>query len=64
MTEASENMLDELEDERVDSETGSNDDVSLGTIFKGSIPYWIMMLIIMSLVYLFPELASWPTKFV
>ena len=44
--------------------TGSNDDVSLGTIFKGSIPYWIMMLIIMSLVYLFPELASWPTKFV
>ena len=44
--------------------TGSNDDVSLGTIFKGSIPYWIMMLIVMSLVYLFPELASWPTKFV
>ena len=44
--------------------TGSNDEVSLGTIFKGSIPYWIMMLIIMSLVYLFPEIASWPTKFV
>ena len=44
--------------------TGSNDNVPLGTIFMGSIPYWIMMLIVMSLVYLFPELASWPTKFV
>ena len=40
------------------------DNVSLGTIFKGSIPYWIMMLIVMLLVAFFPELASWPTQFV
>jgi TRAP-type mannitol/chloroaromatic compound transport system permease large subunit len=30
----------------------------------GSIPYWIMMLFVMSLIYFFPELASWPTQFV
>ena len=40
------------------------DNVSLGSIFKGSIPYWIMMLIVMLLVAFFPELASWPTQFV
>jgi TRAP-type C4-dicarboxylate transport system permease large subunit len=44
--------------------TGSNDNVPLGTIFMGSIPYWIMMLFVMIMVYLIPELASWPTKFV
>ncbi len=44
--------------------TASNDNVKLGTIFMGSIPYWIMMLVVMSLIYFFPELASWPTKFV
>ena len=44
--------------------TASNDNVKLGTIFVGSIPYWIMMLFVMSLIYFFPELASWPTKFV
>tara|TARA_B100000579_G_C22848038_1_gene865585 strand:- start:142 stop:1458 length:1317 start_codon:yes stop_codon:yes gene_type:complete len=44
--------------------TASNDNVKLGTIFMGSIPYWIMMLFVMSLIYFFPELASWPTKFV
>ncbi len=38
--------------------TGSNDDVPLGTIFKVSIPNWLMMLLVMSLVYLFHELAS------
>ena len=40
------------------------DNVSLGLIFKGSIPYWIMMLIVMLLVAFFPEIASWPTQFV
>jgi TRAP-type mannitol/chloroaromatic compound transport system permease large subunit len=40
------------------------DNVSLGSIFKGSIPYWIMMLIVMLLVAFFPALASWPTQFV
>jgi tripartite ATP-independent transporter DctM subunit len=44
--------------------TGSNDNVPLGTIFTGSIPYWIMMLFVMIIVYLIPELASWPTNFV
>ena len=44
--------------------TGGNDNVPLGTIFMGSIPYWIMMLFVMIMVYLIPELASWPTKFV
>ncbi len=44
--------------------TGSNDNVPLSTIFMGSIPYWIMMLFVMALIYIFPELASWPTKFV
>ena len=44
--------------------TGSNDNVPLGTIFMGSIPYWIMMLFVMIIVYLIPELASWPTNFV
>ena len=40
------------------------DNVPLGVIFKGSIPYWIMMLIVMVLVILIPELASWLTNFV
>ena len=40
------------------------DNIPLGLIFKGSIPYWIMMLIVMLLVILFPELASWLTNFV
>jgi tripartite ATP-independent transporter DctM subunit len=44
--------------------SAGGDNVSLGTIFKGSIPYWVMMLIVMLLVAFFPELASWPTQFV
>ena len=40
------------------------DNVPLGVIFKGSIPYWIMMLIVMLLVICIPELASWLTNFV
>ncbi len=44
--------------------SASNDNIKLGTIFMGSIPYWIMMLFVMSLIYFFPELASWPTQFV
>jgi TRAP-type C4-dicarboxylate transport system permease large subunit len=40
------------------------DNVPLGVIFKGSIPYWIMMLIVMVLVIFIPELASWLTNFV
>tara|TARA_B100002051_G_scaffold106699_1_gene101707 strand:+ start:1318 stop:2634 length:1317 start_codon:yes stop_codon:yes gene_type:complete len=44
--------------------SANNDNIKLGTIFMGSIPYWIMMLFVMSLIYFFPELASWPTQFV
>ncbi|MEO9898698.1 MAG: TRAP transporter large permease subunit [Paracoccaceae bacterium] len=33
--------------------------VTLGMIFRGSIPYWIMILIVAVLVLIFPSLASW-----
>lgn len=33
--------------------------VTLGMIFKGSIPYWIMILIVAVLVVVFPSLANW-----
>lgn len=33
--------------------------VTLGEIFSGSIPYWIMILIVAVLVLVFPSLASW-----
>ena len=39
-------------------------DVTLADIFKGSIPYWLLMLLTMVLVFVFPGLASWLTKLV
>ena len=33
--------------------------VRLGTIFRGAIPYWIMILIVAVLVVVFPALANW-----
>lgn len=33
--------------------------VTLGMIFKGAIPYWIMILIVAVLVVVFPSLANW-----
>ncbi len=33
--------------------------VTLGMIFKGAIPYWIMILIVAILVVVFPSLANW-----
>ncbi len=39
-------------------------DVTLADIFKGSIPYWLLMLVTMVLVFVFPGLASWLTKLV
>ena len=33
--------------------------VTLGMIFKGSIPYWILILIVAVLVLVFPSLANW-----
>ena len=44
--------------------SGTGHDVPLNQIFSGSIPYWIMMLIVMILVVIFPGLASWLTTFV
>ncbi len=38
--------------------------VSLSDIFRGSIPYWILMLVTAGLIWLYPPLASWLTEFV
>ena len=40
---------------------GSVDDasVTLSEIFRGSVPYWIIMLMVMSLIWVFPEIATW-----
>lgn len=41
----------------------SDRDATLGLIFKGSVPYWIILLVVVVLVALFPGIASWlPTK--
>ena len=44
--------------------TVPDNDVTLADIFSGSIPYWLLMLVTMVLVYMFPQLASWLTAFV
>lgn len=38
--------------------------VKLAEIFRGSIPYWILMLVTAGAIWLYPPLASWLTKFV
>lgn len=40
---------------------GAVDDphVSLGEIFRGSIPYWLLMLVVMAMVWRFPGMATW-----
>ena len=40
---------------------GSVDDQSakLSEIFKGSIPYWMLMLVVMMLIWIFPGIATW-----
>ena len=36
---------------------------TLAEIFKGSVPYWMLMLIVMLLIWRFPEIATWlPNK--
>jgi C4-dicarboxylate transporter DctM subunit len=38
-------------------------DATLGRIFRGSIPYWIILLIMVVIVALFPSIATWlPAK--
>lgn len=39
-------------------------EVTLSEIFRGSVPYWLLMLVAMVLVWIFPGLASWLTNFV
>ncbi|MDB2407868.1 TRAP transporter large permease [Jannaschia sp.] len=36
-----------------------DDTVTLGMIFRGSIPYWILLLLVAVLVLTFPSLANW-----
>lgn len=39
--------------------------VRLSEIFRGSIPYWILMLAVMLLIWIFPEIATWlPSKMI
>ena len=38
--------------------------VSLAEIFRGSIPYWLLMLATAALIWAFPPIASWLTGFV
>ena len=41
----------------------SDPEATLGKIFLGSIPYWIILIILVFLVAFFPELATWlPSK--
>jgi len=41
----------------------SDREATLSLIFRGSIPYWIILLLVVLLVALFPGIASWlPTK--
>lgn len=34
-------------------------DVTLATIFKGSIPYWIVLLLLVAMIATFPQVATW-----
>lgn len=38
---------------------GAIPEVGLGEIFRGAIPYWLLMLVAMLLIWIFPGLASW-----
>ena len=33
--------------------------VRLGEIFRGSVPYWMLMLLVMILIWIFPSIATW-----
>ena len=33
--------------------------VTLAEIFKGSVPYWLLMLVVMALIWAFPGIATW-----
>jgi C4-dicarboxylate transporter, DctM subunit len=40
---------------------GSVDDksVTLSEIFKGSVPYWMLMLVVMAMIWVYPGIATW-----
>ncbi len=40
---------------------GSVDDksVTLSEIFKGSVPYWMLMLVVMAMIWAYPGIATW-----
>ena len=38
--------------------------VRLAEIFKGSIPYWILMLVTAAMIWAFPQIANWLPRFV
>lgn len=39
--------------------------VRLSEIFRGSVPYWILMLVVMLLIWIFPGIATWlPSKMI
>ena len=38
--------------------------VNLAEIFRGSIPYWLLMLLTAGLIWAYPPVASWLTTFV
>ena len=39
--------------------------VRLSEIFRGSVPYWILMLLVMLLIWIFPGIATWlPSKMI
>ncbi|HUT50572.1 MAG TPA: TRAP transporter large permease subunit [Alphaproteobacteria bacterium] len=33
--------------------------VTLSEIFRGSVPYWLLMLVVMALIWTFPKVATW-----
>lgn len=33
--------------------------VTLSEIFRGSVPYWMLMLVVMALIWAFPKIATW-----
>ncbi|MBT5574865.1 TRAP transporter large permease [Alphaproteobacteria bacterium] len=43
---------------------GENDNAALSTIFYGSIPYWLLMLVVMILIAVNPSVASWLTNYI
>jgi TRAP-type mannitol/chloroaromatic compound transport system permease large subunit len=34
-------------------------DLTPGEIFKGSVPFWVVLLITVVLIVIFPQIASW-----